>query len=182
MAGILLCQNCDYEIFNDKDEFNYYLASLHKKYDRGLYYNYKINNINLNNINKIFDYYINIHNEKFDIYFINCIIQIRINNNIIANLEIINHYNSDYINIEYYLSLYLNSCEKAGYKIDNINYIIINITSCVCNIKFKHYKDKPMSMFERRINCIITKNPQLINLNHNHPLIRKYPNNIFNNI
>ena len=39
MAGILLCHNCDYEIFNDKDELKYYLASLHKKYDRGLYYN-----------------------------------------------------------------------------------------------------------------------------------------------
>ena len=38
-------------------------------------------------------------------------------------------------------------------------------------------------MLERRINDIITKNPQLINQNHNHPLIRNYPNNIkFNNI
>ena len=39
-----------------------------------------------------------------------------------------------------------------------------------------------MSMLERRINYIITKNPQLLNRNHNHPLIRKYPDSKFNNI
>ena len=178
----IFCQVCDYEIFNDKQELNYYLASFNRRYDRGLYYKYTINNINLNNINKLFDYFITIHNEKFDMYFINCVIQIKFNNNIIANLEINNHYNTDYVNIENYLSLYLKSCEHAGYKIININHMIINITSCVCNIRYKHYKDKTMSMLERRINCIIAKYSQLINQNHNHPLIRKYPNIKFNNL
>ena len=178
----MLCQVCDYEIFNDRDELDYYIASLHKRHDRNLYYNYSINNINLNNINKIFDYYISIHNEKFDLYFISCIIQIKFNNNIITNLEITHHYNTDYIYIENYLSLYLKSCANAGYKFININHMIINITSCICNIRFKHYKDKPMSMLERKINYIISKNPQLINQNHNHPLIRKYPNIKYNNI
>ena len=60
--------------------------------------------------------------------------------------------------------------------------MIINITSCICNIRYKHYIDKPMSKLERRINYIITKNPELINQKHNHPLIRKYPNIKFNNI
>ena len=138
----MLCLNCDYEIFNDKNEFKFYLASFNKRYDRGLYYKKTINNINLNNINKIFDYYITIHNEKFDMYFINCVIQIKFNNNIIANLEINNHYNTDYVNIENYLSVYLKSCEKAGYKISNINHMIISISSCICNIQYKHYKDK----------------------------------------
>ena len=178
----IFCQVCDYGIFNDENELNYYLASLHKRYDRSLYYKYTINNINLNNINKSFDYYITIHNEKFNIYFINCIIQIKFNNNIIANLDINNHHNADYANIEIYLSGYLKACERAGYKINDINHMIINITSCICNIRYKHYKDKPMSMLERRINYIITKNPQLINQNHNHPLIRKYSNIKFNNL
>ena len=131
----MLCVNCDFEIFNDEDEFNYYIASFHKRYDRGLNYKYKINIINLNNINKIFDYYITIHDENFDTYFINCVIQIKFNNNIIANLEINNHYNTDYVNIENYLSVYLKSCKNAGYKINNINHMIINITSCICNIR-----------------------------------------------
>ena len=100
----------------------------------------------------------------------------------IVILEINNHYNTDYVNMKYYLSGYLKCCEKAGYFFSNISHIIINIMSCVCNIKHKHYKDKPMSMLERRINYFITKNPQLIIQNHNHPLIRKYPNIKFNNI
>ena len=81
-----------------------------------------------------------------------------------------------------YLSGYLKCCERAGYFFSNISHMIINIMSCICNIKYKHYKDKPMSMLERRINYFITKNPQLINQNHNNPLIRKYPNIKFNNI
>ena len=178
----MLCQVCDYDIFNDENELNHYLASFHKRYDRSLYYKYTINNINLNNINKMFDYYISIQNEKFNFYLIKCIFQIQFNNIIIANLEINNQYNTDYVNIENYLSVYLKSCDRAGYKINNINHMIINITSCICNIRFKHYKDKPMSMLERRINYIITKNPELINKNHNHPLIRKYANIKFNNI
>ena len=80
------------------------------------------------------------------------------------------------------MSGYLRACENAGYKMNNINHMIINITSCIRNIRYKHYKDKPMSMLERKINSIITKNPQLINQNHNHPLIRKYPIFKFNNI
>ena len=178
----MLCQNCDYEIFNDREELNYYIASLRKRHDRSLYYKYIINDVNLNNINKIFDYFINIHNEKFDLYFINCVIQIKLDNNIIYNLEITNHYNTDYVNIENYISMYLKSFVNIKFIFYKINHMIINITSCICNIKFKHYKDKPMSMLERRINYIITKNPQLINRNHNHPLIRKYPNIKFNNI
>ena len=178
----ILCRVCDHEIFDDKNELYQYFASFNKRYDRCFYYKYTINNINLNNFIKIFDYYITIHNEKFDMYFINCVIQIKFNNNTIANLEINNHYNTDYVNIENYLSVYLKSCEHAGYKINNINHMIINITSCIRNIRYKHYNEKPMSMLERRINYIFAKNPQLINKNHNHPLIRKYPNINFNNI
>ena len=42
---------------------------------------------------------------------------------------------------------------------------------------YKYYLTNPMSMLERRINYIISENPQLINAinrNKNHPLIRKY--------
>ena len=153
----VLCPVCDYEIFNDQNEFNYYLISFPKRYDRGLYYRYIIKDVNLNNINKLFDYHINIHNEKFNEYFINCLIETKFDNKIIANLEIINHHNTDYINIENFLK---------NYKIDNINHMIINIMSCICNIRYKHYKDKAMFMLERRINYIISKYPQLINQNH----------------
>ena len=167
----LLCPKCDYEIFYDKDDFNYHLRTFQNRYDRSLYYNYFINNVNLNEFNKIIDYYIKIHNDKFNIYFINCIIEI-VNNNFISTIEMINH-SLDYNHIKKVLN---------SYKIDKINHISINITSCLCHIKYKHYKDKPMSMLERRLNYIICKYPKLININHNNPLIRKYPNIKFNNV
>ena len=52
-----------------------------------------------------------------------------------------------------------------------------NIISDRCNITYKNYINSPMPMVERRINYIIARNPQLINIldrNKNHPLIRKY--------
>ena len=62
--------------------------------------------------------------------------------------------------------------------------MIINTISCRCNMSYKYYINQPMSMLERRINMIIAKNPQLINLfnrNKNHPLLRKYSHIPFNN-
>ena len=46
-----------------------------------------------------------------------------------------------------------------------------------CNMTYKYYKNQPIQMFERRLNMIIAKYPQLIHSldrNKNHPLIRKY--------
>ena len=63
--------------------------------------------------------------------------------------------------------------------------MIINTISCLCNMNYKCYLKIPMSMLERKINFIISKNPQLINaLNRykNHPIIRKYNYIPFNNI
>ena len=180
-----LCQVCDYEIFNDKDELYNYLVYFRKDYDRSLYYKYIVKDFSLNDINNLFDYYMRIQKEKFSFSFIKCSFQIQFNKNIIANIEINNYYNTDYINIENNLSLYLIGCNNAGYKMSNINHMIINITSCKCNIGYKHYKDKPMTMLERRINYIIAKNPRLINTierNIDNLLIRKYPHIPFNNI
>ena len=91
----MLCQVCNYQLFNDRDILMHYLASFSSTHDRSLYYKYTINNINLNNINKIFDYHFSIQNEKFNFYFINYIFHIQFNNNIIAIIEINNHYSSD---------------------------------------------------------------------------------------
>ena len=55
--------------------------------------------------------------------------------------------------------------------------MIINTTSCMCNMTYNHYINQLMPSVERRINMVIAKNPRLINSsdrNKNHPLIRKY--------
>ena len=148
-----------------------------KENDKYLYTKYIINNVKINEFDKIFNYYITTHNKKFDFYYIDCEFEILFENNYTANIEINYHYNTDYINIKSYLLFYIDSCEINGYKFKNINHMIISTISCKCNMSYKHYINRPMSMLERRINFIIAKNPQLINAldrTKNHPLIRKY--------
>ena len=143
-----------------------------KENDKSFYTKYVNNNVNIDDFDKIFNYYISTHNKKFD-----CEFGIQFDKNYTANIEINYHYNTDYISIKSYLLFYFDSCELAGYKFKNINHIIINTISCKCNMSYKRYINHAMSMLERRINFLIAKNPKLINSlerNKNHPLIRKY--------
>ena len=152
----------------------YYLCN---KNDKCFHTKYTINNVKINEFDKIFNYYITTNNKKFDFYFIDCGFEKLFENNYTANIEVNYHYNTDYINIKSYLLFYIDSCELAGYKFKNINHMIIKTISCKCNMSYKYYINHPMSMLERRINIIIAKNPQLINAldrTKNHPLIRKY--------
>ena len=147
------------------------------KNDKRFYTKYIINNVKINEFDKTFNYYITIHNKKFDFYYIDCEFEILFENIYTANIEINYHYNTDYIIIKSYLIFYIDSCEINGYIFDNINHMIISTISCMCNMSYKYYINQPMSMLERRINMIISKNPQLINpldRTKNHPLIRKY--------
>ena len=149
------------------------------KNDKCFYTKYIINNVKINEFDKIFNYYIFNHNKKFDFYYIDCEFVILFENNYTANIEINYQYNTDYINIKSYLSFYIDSCEINGYTFKNINHMIIKTVSCMCNMSYKYYINQPMSMLERRINFIIARNPKLINClnrNKNHPLIRKYSN------
>ena len=129
---------------------------------------------------KIFNDYITNHNKKFDFYYINCEFQITTENRLV-NIEINFHHNTDYINLKSYLFFYTESHDIRNFIINNM---IINTISCLCNMTYKKYLNSPMSMFERRINFIINKNPELINAldrSKNHPLIRKYSHIKFNN-
>ena len=145
---------------------------------------YIINDVNINEIDKIFNKYIITYNKKFDFYYINCEVEIQFYNNYSANIQIQNHYNKDYINIKNYLLLYIYNCQFAGYIFHNINHLFINTTFCKTNMTYEIYINTPMSMLDRRINFIIAKNPDLINKldrTKHHPLIRKYSHIPFNN-
>ena len=75
--------------------------------NKKFYTKYVINNININDFDKIFHNYINTHNKKFDNYYIDCEIGVQFDNNYSANIEINYHYNTDYINIKnYFFTLY----------------------------------------------------------------------------
>ena len=106
MTG-LLCRSCNREIFDNELELDKYIASFHNPKDKRIYKKYTIININLDDVNKLLDDYISSHNKKFDFYFINCEFKIEFDNNVTANIEVNNHYNTDYIDIMSYLSLKL---------------------------------------------------------------------------
>ena len=65
------------------------------KNDKCFYTTYIINNIKINEFDKIFNNYITTHNKKFDFYYIDCEFEILFENNYTANIEIDCHYNTD---------------------------------------------------------------------------------------
>ena len=147
------------------------------KNNKFLYTKYIIKNITIVEIDHIFENYINIHNQKFEFYYINCLFVIQFKNYIFATIQINDHYNTENIIIKSYLKLYIDSCRYGDFIFDNIFNMEINMISCRCNMSYKYYLNNPMSMLERRINFIIARNPYLIdclNRNKNNPLIRNY--------
>ena len=75
----------------------------------------------------------------------------KIDSNYTANIEFNYHYNTDYINIKSYLSFYIDNCESGGFKFSNINHMIINTISCMCNMSYKHFS-KSTNIHARKAN------------------------------
>ena len=146
------------------------------KNNKCLYTSYIIENIDIDEVDEVFDKYIDIHNKNIVFYYIDCQFQIKFKNSIFAKIEINQHFNTDYINIKNYLLFYIDSCIYGNFVLDNIIDMEIIMISCRCNMTYKYYMNTPMSMLERRIKMVITKNPQLIkslNINENHPFTRQ---------
>ena len=120
------------------------------KNNKCLYTSYINENIDIDEVDDIFDKYNNIHNQKFVFYYIDCRFQIKFEDNIFAKIEINQHFNTDYFIIKNYL-----------FYIDNIIKMEISMISCRCNMTYKNYMNSPMSMLERYINMVIAKNPTL---------------------
>ena len=70
--------------------------------------------------------------------------------------------------------------ESKGYKFQNINQMTIITVSDRCNMKYEYYMHPPMFPLETKLNIIIAKNPQLLDQNIKHLLIRKYSHISFN--
>ena len=60
----LLCPVCDLEIMENEIEYKNYLASLHKTDDKSIYKIYTINNIILDEVDKILNDYVSTHKKK----------------------------------------------------------------------------------------------------------------------
>ena len=146
------------------------------KNNKLLYKSYIIENINIDEFEDIFDKYINIHNQKFVIYYIDCQFGIEYKDYAFAKIEINQHFNTDYINIKNYLLFYIDSCRYGNFVFDKIIKMDIIMISCRCNMTYNYYMNSPMSIIERYINMNLSKNPQLIkslNIKDKHPITRQ---------
>ena len=83
-----------------------------------LYTNYIIENIDIDEVDEMFDKYIKYHNQKLVFYYIDCRFQIKFKSNIFAKIEINQHSNTDYINIKNYLIFYKDSCRYGNFVFD----------------------------------------------------------------
>ena len=83
----LLCRVCDRSIIENESEYKNYVATLRKNGDKSIYKKYVINNINLDEVDKISRDYVSTHNKNFDIYFIFCEFKIQFDNNSTRDLK-----------------------------------------------------------------------------------------------
>ena len=140
----LLCKVCDKEIIENESEYKNYIASLLKKDDKSIYKKYVINNINLDEVDKLLKDYVSTHNKEFDNYFIYYEYKIHFDNNSTIDLKTDYVHNTEIDKISQCLLYYIEYLESKGYEFQNINQIIINTVSDRCNMKNKYYIHPPM--------------------------------------
>ena len=85
----LLSEVCDQSIIENQSVYSNYLTTIRIKGDKSLYKKHTINNVNLDEVNKILNYYISTQNKNVDFYFINCEFVIEVDNVFIANTKTI---------------------------------------------------------------------------------------------
>ena len=61
----LLCKVCDQSIIQNESEYYEYPATLRKENDKSLYEKYNINNVDLDELDKLLNDYITTRNKKF---------------------------------------------------------------------------------------------------------------------
>ena len=143
-----LCKVCDREIFQDENQLQEYVSTRHKRIDRCLYIDYKINNIDLDGFDKILNEKVSYHNMKFTSYILKLTCEIIFNNNFIQNLETNHHSNSELSNVKSYLLSFIDSFTKRGYEFCKINHITIYTMNHRCDITYGYYMKQPMHFLE----------------------------------
>ena len=68
----LLCEVCNRSTIENEPEYNFYLVTMSKKYDKSFDEIYINNNVDLDEVEGILDNHVYFHNKKFDFYFIHC--------------------------------------------------------------------------------------------------------------
>ena len=109
----LLCPVCDRLIMENESEYNECITTMRKKDDKSLYENYTMDNINLDEVDKILSDYVTSHNKKFHFYLLRCEFVLEVDNIFTTNIQTHYCYNMDDITkIKRYL-LYSIDCFKV---------------------------------------------------------------------
>ena len=138
-----------------------------------------IENIDLDNIEEILNDHIEIHNKKFNIYFVKCIFNIRFDD-VIYELDTVYIHNKEIYKIFIQLLFFINIMKSDGKIFINIDKMTIDINSDSCNMTDEYSKYMRLNPIERRINIIFGKNPQSLNKISNNMLIKNKSHIIFN--
>ena len=177
----LLCRVCDRSIIENESDYKNYIATLLKKDDESIYKKYVINNINLDEVDKILKDYVTTHNKKFDIFFNYCEFKIQFDNNSTRDLETDCVHHIEIEKISQSLLYSIEYLESKGYKFQNIDQMTIKTISDRCNMKYEYYRHPSTFPLKTKLNIIIDKYPQLLDQNINHLFTRKYSHISFNN-
>ena len=152
----LLCPVCDRSIMENEAEYNEYKTTMRKKDDKSLYENYTIDNINLDEVDKILSDYVTTHIKKFYFYLLRCEFVLEFDNNFTTNIQTHYCYNMDDITkIKTYLLYSIDCFKSRGYKNYNINQMSIKSLSDRGNMTYKYYMNQPMQAVEIQTNMII---------------------------
>ena len=83
----LLCPVCARSIIENKSEYNQYLATLRKRYDKSFYERYINNNIDSDEFDKLLNDYITTHSKKIYYSLLRCEFVVEFDNNFTINIQ-----------------------------------------------------------------------------------------------
>ena len=181
-----LCDNCDDDILemikNDDNIYNY-LNIIQKRINNNVLKKIVTDNIySCDDVNKILNNYIEIHNKKYNIFFVKCEFSILFDNDDNTYLleTTYEHYLEVYkidIQLKFFIDMLKEENKNIFKKINQMTIIIIND---ICNMTNYYAKYMRFNSIERRINQISGKNPDLLNNISNNILIKNKSHIIFN--
>ena len=175
----LLCLKCNQDIFDDKNKLDKYLSNFQIENDMNINKKIIIDNIDLDNVDKILINYINNHNKKFDVYFVKCLFNINFDN-VIYELDTVYVYIKESYKIIIQLLFFIDMMKAEGRNFHNISQMTIYINSDICNMTADYSRYMRLNPIERQINIIFSKKPQLLNQISNNILIRNKSHLIYN--
>ena len=146
-----LCKVCDQKIIEKESEYKNYIATLRNKDDKSIYKKYAVNNVNLDEVDKIINDYVSTHNKDFDFYFVYCEFKIQFDKNFTANLKTNCEYKMEIGKISQCFLYCIECTESKGYKFHKINQMTITTVSDRCNMKYEYYMHPPTNPLETKL-------------------------------